>query len=78
MVSLTILHILGIFNSVQLLSRVRLCDPMDCSRPGLPVHHQLPEFIQTATELVMLSNQLILCCSLLLPSVFPSIRIFSS
>ena len=24
-----------------------LCDPMDCSRPGLPVHHQLPEFIQT-------------------------------
>ena len=24
-----------------------LCDPMDCSTPGLPVHHQLPEFIQT-------------------------------
>ena len=24
-----------------------LCDPMDCSMPGLPVHHQLPEFIQT-------------------------------
>ena len=24
-----------------------LCDPMDCSRPGLPVHHQLPEFAQT-------------------------------
>ena len=24
-----------------------LCDPMDCSRPGLPVHHQLPEFTQT-------------------------------
>ena len=30
--------------SVQSLSRVRLCDPMDCSTPGLPVHHQLPEF----------------------------------
>ena len=24
-----------------------LCDPMDCSMPGLPVHHQLPEFAQT-------------------------------
>ena len=24
-----------------------LCDPMNCSMPGLPVHHQLPEFIQT-------------------------------
>jgi len=24
-----------------------LCDPMDCSRPGLPVHHQLPEFTHT-------------------------------
>ena len=39
-------HKLG---SVQLLSRVwpALCDPMDCSTPGLPVHHQLPEFTQT-------------------------------
>ena len=35
------------FSSVQSLSRVRLCDPMDCSTPGLPVHHQLPEFTQT-------------------------------
>ena len=35
------------FSSVQLLSRVRLCDPMSRSTPGLPVHHQLPEFIQT-------------------------------
>ena len=33
--------------SVQLLSRVQLCNPMDCSTPGLPVHHQLPEFTQT-------------------------------
>ena len=24
-----------------------LCDPMDCSTPGFPVHHQLPEFTQT-------------------------------
>ena len=33
--------------SVQSLSRVRLCNPMDRSTPGLPVHHQLPEFTQT-------------------------------
>ena len=32
---------------VQLLSRVRLCRPMDRSMPGLPVHQQLPEFTQT-------------------------------
>ena len=36
-----------IFSSVQLLSHVRLCDPMNRSIPGLPVHHQLPEFTQT-------------------------------
>ena len=29
------------------LSATSDCDPMDCSRPGLPVHHQLPEFAQT-------------------------------
>ena len=33
--------------SVQSLSRVWLCDPMNCSTPGLPVHHQLLEFTQT-------------------------------
>ena len=35
------------FSSVQSLSRVRLCDPVNLSTPGLPVHHQLPEFPQT-------------------------------
>ena len=35
------------FSSVQLLSRVLLCDPMNHSMPGLPVHHKLPEFTQT-------------------------------
>ena len=35
------------FSSVQLLSRVWLCDPMNRSTPGLPVHHQLQEFTQT-------------------------------
>ena len=35
------------FSSVQSLSRVQLCDPMNHSTPGLPVHHQVPEFTQT-------------------------------
>ena len=36
------------FSSVQLLkSCLTLCDPMNRSMPGLPVHHQLPEFTQT-------------------------------
>ena len=35
------------FSSVQSLSCVRLCDPMNCSMPGLPVHDQLPESTQT-------------------------------
>ena len=33
--------------SVQSLSRVRLLQSQDCSTPGLPVHHRLPEFTQT-------------------------------
>ena len=35
------------FSSVQSLSRVQLCDPMNRSTPGLPVHHQLPKFTRT-------------------------------
>ena len=35
------------FSSVQSLRHARLCNPMDCSTPGLPVHHQLLEFTQT-------------------------------
>ena len=56
-----------------------LCDPMDHSTPGLPVHHQLPELLKLMSiESVMLSSHLILCHPLLLlPSIFPSIRVFS-
>ena len=52
---------------------------MDCSTPGLPIHHQLLEFTQlTSIESVMPSNHLILYHPLLLPpSIFPSIRVFS-
>ena len=35
------------FSSVQLLSHVWLCNPMDCSTPDFPVHYQLPELAQT-------------------------------
>ena len=53
---------------------------MDCSTPGLPVHHQLPEFTHTSIiESVIPSNHLILCRPLLLlRSIFPSIRVFSN
>ena len=71
------------FSSVQFSSVTQscltLCNPMDCCTPGLPVHHQLLEFKLMSIELVMPSNHLILCHPLLLlPSVFPSIRVFSS
>ena len=57
-----------------------LCDPMNRSMPGLPVHHQLLEFTQThVIESVMPSNHLILCLLLLLlPPIPPSIRGFSN
>ena len=65
---------------VQWLSRVQVCDPMDCNIPRFPVHHQLLELFQLKSiESVMPSNHLVLCCPLLLPSsIFPSIRVFSS
>ena len=51
---------------------------MNHSTPGLPVHHQLPEFSQMSIESVMPLNHLILCRPLLLlPSIFASIRVFS-
>ena len=53
---------------------------MNCSTPGLPVHHHLPESTHPMSiESVMPSNHLILCHPLLLlPSIFPSIRVFSN
>ena len=69
-----------LFSSVVTQSCLTLCDPRDCSTPGFPVHHQLLELTQLMSiELVMPSNHLILCRPLLLsPSIFPSIRVFSS
>ena len=65
------------FSSV-VQSCLTLCDTMDCSMPGFAVLHHFPELAQTH-ELVMPSNHLILCCSLLfLPLIFPRIRVFSN
>ena len=74
----------GDLQSVQFSSVAQscptLCDPMNRSTPGLPVHHQLPEFTKPMSiESVMPSSHLILCRPLLLlPSMFPSIRVFSN
>ena len=57
-----------------------VCDPMDYSMPGCSILHYLLEFTQTQVIKSMIpSNYLILYCPLLLlPSIFPSIRVFSS
>ena len=57
-----------------------LCDPMDCSTPGLPVHYQPPELTRTHVHRVSDAIQPFhpLSSPLLLPSIFPSIRIFSN
>ena len=66
------------FSAAQLCPT--LCDPMNRSTPGLPVHHQLPEFTQTHVHRVMMpSSHLILFRPLLLlPPIPPSIRVFSN
>ena len=72
------------FSSVQFSSFAQscptLCDLMNCSMSGLPVHHQLPESTQTHAHWVLMpSNHLIFCRPLLLPpSTLPSIRVFSN
>ena len=61
-------------------SCLTLCYPMNCSTPGLPVYHHLPEFAQVHVHcIVMPSSHLIFWHPLLLlPSMFPRIRNFSS
>ena len=70
--------------SVQFSSVAQSCltlwNPMNCSTPGLPVHHQLPDSPRLMSiESVMPSSQLILCWPLLLlPPIPPSLRVFSN
>ena len=73
------------FSSVAQLC-LTLCDPMNRSMPGLPVHHQLPEFTQLMSiESVRRSSHLILCRPLLLllpicpaSGSFPMSQLFTS
>ena len=66
------------FSSVA-QSYLTLCDPLNRSTPGLPVHHHLPESLRlTSIESMMPSSHLILCHTLLLPPIPPSIRVFSN
>ena len=66
------------FSSVA-QSCLTVCDPMNRSTPGLPVHHYLPEFTQThvhrVSDAIQPSYPLPL---LLLPPIPPSIRVFSN
>ena len=65
------------FSSVA-QSCLTLCDPMNCSTPGLPVHHHPQSPPKPMIKSVMPSNRLNLCHPLLLrPSIFPIIRVFS-
>ena len=57
-----------------------LCNPMDCSTPGFPVHHQFPELAQTQVHRVSdaIQPSYPLSSPSLLPSIFPSIRVLSN
>ena len=75
-----VLHCLPVQFSSVAQSCLTLCDPMNCSTPGLPVHtnsRSLPKLM--SIESMMPSSHLILCHPLLLlSSIFPSIRVFSN
>ena len=68
------------FHSQFSCSVMSISDPMDCSTPGFPVNHQLPELAQThvhrVSDAIPPSHPVVPL--LLLPSIFPSIRVFSS
>jgi len=80
------LHLWSVQFSLVTQSCPTLCNPMDCSSPGFPVHHQLPELTQTHVHWVSdaiqpshpLSSPSPPAFILLLPSTFPSIRVFSN
>ena len=71
-------------SSVQFISVTQscpiLCNPVNCSTPGLPVHYQLPEFTEThvhqVSDAIQPSHPL--SSLLLLPPIPPSLRVFSN
>ena len=72
-------HLFSLVSSVA-QSCPTLCDPMNCSMPGLPVHHQLPEFTQTHVHRVSdaIQPSYPLLSPSPWPSIFPSIKVFSN
>ena len=75
---LVVQALLSFINSLSQFSRsvVSDCDPVGCSTPGFPVHHQLPELTQTHVHQVRDAFQPYHPL-LLLPLIFPSMRVFS-
>ena len=72
---MTYSFILSVFVFVESLS----CNPLDCSMPDFAVLTTSLSLLKLMSiESVMPSNHLILCCPLLLPSILPSIRVFSN
>ena len=73
-------HIYSVQFSSVAHSCLTLCNPMDCSKPGFPVHHQLLELTLTHDHWVSDAIQPSILCHplLLLPSIFPSISVFAN
>jgi len=70
--------LLGLMFSIQLPSCVCLfVTPMECSTPSFPVSHHLPEFAQVHVHLTGDPANHLICHSLLVPSIYPIIRVFS-
>ena len=74
------MHRLLLFGPTVTQSCPTLCNPMDCSTPGFPVLHHLPELAQTHVHWVgdAIQPSHPLSSLLLPPSIFPSIRVFSN
>ena len=79
MINVECIHIYYVSHIVHCCSVAKiyltLCNPMDCSMPGFPVLHYLPEFAHIHVHWV---DDAIWPSPSLLPSIFPSIRVFSS
>ena len=74
----TLITLLFLFHVPAVVQSLSVSSPMDSSIPGFPVFHQSQSLlILMSVESVMPSNHLILCHPLLLPSIFPSIKVYS-
>ena len=66
----------------QFSSVAKLCltvgEPIDCSTPGFPVHHQSWNLLMSIEPMTPSKHIILSCPLLLLPSIFPSIKVFSN